>query len=121
HLVRKETYAGDIPAWAVEALHEPRFNRIRANREHDGNGRTFRLECDRGSSRAGKGYGDFAGHELRGERRQSADVALRKTIVDCNIAALVKARLAQALAEWRQQIGIGLGRGKSKIPDHRHR
>jgi hypothetical protein len=38
HLVGKETHPRKIPTGAVETSHETRFDRVRADREHDWNG-----------------------------------------------------------------------------------
>jgi hypothetical protein len=42
---------------------------------------------------------NFAANQFAGKRRQSADVAFRIDVVNDDIAALVKAGSAQALAE----------------------
>ena len=51
------------------------------------------------NSRVGKDYCDFAGDEFGSKPWQPADFAFCKTVVDGDVAALIKPRLAQALAE----------------------
>jgi hypothetical protein len=51
HLAGKEAHAGEIAAGVVETRDQTQFDGVRANREHDGSGRSRRLHGERRNAR----------------------------------------------------------------------
>src|SRR5262249_14821797 len=86
--------AGNVPAWACEALDEPQFHRVGGAQTDNGN-RPSRVRCLHGR-RVGPG-GDEVYREpdqLCREGREPVILPLRKAILDGDVLALDPAELA---------------------------
>jgi hypothetical protein len=66
-------------------------------------------------------HGHALAYEIQRQLRQAAILPLGPAKRDGDIAALDETRLGEAFTERLQPAGIGLGRFRSEIADHRHR
>ena len=96
-------YAGHVALRPAQALNKPCFNRVQAGLEDKRNCCSCCLRRKSGCGASGRRqYRNLMPNKISRQRRQSVRLAIGPTKFDCYIAALVKARRAEALAECRQ-------------------
>jgi hypothetical protein len=112
----QDARAGEIAPGPTEAGDEPYLNWINADTEDNRHGRCRRLGRQR-SRRAGGDYDTHpTAHKVGRARRQAIILAI-PAVLDRDIAAIVKARLAQALTESLQPAPEGSRQAEKS--DHR--
>jgi hypothetical protein len=114
--------AGDVAAGAAQTRHQTSLDRIDARGKDDRNGRCRRFcgQRSRGAERRDDNC-HLPRRQFGRDLTEPRIVAVRPAIFDRDIAALVKARFAQALPECRDDLGGGFGGGGVEEADHRHR
>src|SRR5262245_48086805 len=104
-----------------DARDETEIDRVFGDAENDGKacGRSLCCECRRGAH--GNDHGHLAAQQFTGHGRQPIVLALRKPILDPQVAPLDIASLRQAESDCRSVGGSCCLQERAKKSDHRHR
>jgi hypothetical protein len=114
-------YTGDVALWPAQAFDKPCFNRVQAGLENNRNCCCCCLcRKSRGGTSGRDNHGNLTADKISRQRRQSIGLAIGPAEFDRDIAALVKARRAEALTECGQTGRIPIRRFTAEISDHWH-
>jgi hypothetical protein len=106
--VDEKRHPGDVATWTVEAGNEAQLYRVGTNREYDRRGRAGIFHRDCSWRRERNDHRRAIGHQLGGQCGQSVEAAIRRTVFDCEVAALDVAGALKALPNSVDQSIIDL-------------